>query len=240
MKVRLLLDALDRPAAYVPIDISSEQLARVAAELAAEYPTVDVRPVVADYTRPLNLPDLRPRARRLAFFPGSTIGNFHPAEATAFLARIRRVVGADGALVLGVDRRKSAAILDAAYDDRKGVTAEFNLNMLRRINRELGGNFDLAKFKHVAFFNDEASRVEMHLESLERQCVTVGGVRIPFDKGESIWTESSYKYDEAQLKAVVGAAGFGVEQLWTDADGNFWVGFLTAQRQTDTYGKTGI
>jgi dimethylhistidine N-methyltransferase len=228
VKVRLLLDALDRPAAYVPIDISAEQLARVAAQLAADYPTLDVRPVVADYTRTLLLPELRPRARRLAFFPGSTIGNFHPAEATAFLARIRRVIGNDGALVLGVDRRKSAAVLNAAYDDRLGVTAEFNLNMLRRINRELGASFDLTKFKHVAFFNEEASRVEMHLESLERQCVTVGGVRIPFEKGETIWTEASYKYDEAQLNRVVNAAGFRVERLWTDLDGNFWVGFLAA------------
>lgn len=229
VKVRLLLDALVRPAAYVPIDISREQLERVAAQIASDYPALDVSPVVADYTRPLQLPDLRPRARRLAFFPGSTIGNFHPQEATAFLTRIRRVVCADGALVLGVDRRKSAEVLNPAYDDSQGVTAEFNLNMLRRINRELGGNFELSKFKHVAFFNEQASRVEMHIESLERQCVNIAGVRIPFEQGETIWTESSYKYDEAMLNAVVGAAGFRVERLWTDANENFWVGFLSAK-----------
>jgi len=229
IKIRLLLDALKRPAAYVPIDISSEQLERVAAQIAADYPSLEVRPVVADYTRPLQLPDLRPRARRVAFFPGSTIGNFHPAEATAFLARIRRVVSSDGALVLGVDRRKNVAILNAAYDDRQGITAEFNLNVLRRINRELGANFDLDKFEHVAFFNETASRVEMHIKSLDRQCVNIAGVRIPFEKNETIWTESSYKYDEPMLNAVVGAAGFRVERLWTDPDENFWVTFLAAQ-----------
>lgn len=229
IKVRLLLDALVRPAAYVPIDISAEQLATVAHQLASEYPDVEVRSVAADYTRPIQLPPLRPHARRLAFFPGSTIGNFHPAEATAFLSRVRRVVGANGALILGVDRRKSAHILDAAYDDRRGVTAEFNLNVLHRINRELGADFDLGKFRHRAFFNEEASRVEMHLESLERQCVNIGGVRIPFNAGETIWTESSYKYDEAQLSAVVNAAGFCVEQLWSDAGNRFWVGYFSAK-----------
>lgn len=228
VKVRLLLDALERPAAYVPIDISAEQLSRVAEQLQGEYPDVDVRPVAADYTHPIQLPPMRSHARRLAFFPGSTIGNFHPAEATAFLGRVRRVVGANGALVLGVDRRKNADVLEAAYDDRRCVTAEFNRNVLRRINRELGADFDLEKFRHRAFFNDDASRIEMHLESLERQCVNVGGVRIPFNAGETIWTESSYKYDERQLSAVVNAAGFRVEQLWTDTGNRFWVGYFAA------------
>jgi dimethylhistidine N-methyltransferase len=228
LKIRLLLDALERPVAYVPIDISSEQLGRVAIQLAAEYPSVEVRPVADDYTRPIQLPALPPHARRVAFFPGSTIGNFHPAEATAFLSRVRRIVGSTGALVLGVDRRKNADILNAAYDDKLGVTAEFNLNMLRRINRELGGTFDISRFRHRAFFNDAASRVEMHLESLDRHCVEVAGTRVAFEKGETIWTESSYKYNEEQLAAVVGAAGFRVEKLWTDSADNFWVAFLAA------------
>jgi dimethylhistidine N-methyltransferase len=228
LKIRLLLDALERPVAYVPIDISSEQLGRVAIQLAAEYPSVEVRPVAADYTRSIQLPALPPHARRVAFFPGSTIGNFHPAEATAFLSRVWRIVGSTGALVLGVDRRKNVDVLNAAYDDKLGVTAEFNLNMLRRINRELGGTFDIARFRHRAFFNDAASRVEMHLESLARHCVEVAGTRIAFEKGETIWTESSYKYDEDQLAAVVGAAGFRVEQLWTDSADYFWVAFLAA------------
>jgi L-histidine Nalpha-methyltransferase len=228
VKVRLLLDALERPAAYVPIDISAEQLARVAGEIAAEYPGVSVRPAWADYTGPLQLPDLPVRARRIAFFPGSTIGNFHPAEAAAFLRRVRRTVADDGALVLGVDRRKDATILNAAYNDANGLTAAFNINILRRINRDLDADFDLSRFEHRASFNEAASRVEMHLVSLERQTVTVAGVPVRFERGETIWTESSYKYDETRLRHLAEAAGFAIVRLWTDARRMFWVGFLVA------------
>ena len=225
-KIRLLLDALDRPAAYVPIDISREQLARVADELAAEYPDVPILPGCADYTAPLVIPDLPRRARRVAFFPGSTIGNFHPTEASAFLRRVRRTLGADGLLVLGVDRRKDVATLNAAYDDALGVTAAFNLNMLARLDREYGGDFDLSRFRHRAFFNDEASRVEMHLVSTVEQRVRLAGETFHFDAGESIWTESSYKYDRPRLDALAAAAGFTVARLWTDADDRFWVAAL--------------
>jgi len=228
VKVRLLLDALRGPAAYVPIDISHEQLARVSSELAGDYPTVAIRPLCADYTRPLSLPPLPEHDRRLGFFPGSTIGNFHQAEAAAFLRRIRRAVGPGGMLLLGVDRRKDPAVLNAAYDDREGVTAEFNLNVLRRINRELGADFDLSRFRHRAFFNESAGRVEMHLEATVAHDVDVGGTRIVFARGETIWTESSYKYDREQLATVTAAAGFEVERLWTDADERFWVVLLVA------------
>lgn len=227
-KIRLLLDTLHAPAAYVPIDISHLQLARVAAELEAEYPDVAIRPLCADYTRPLVLPHLPAHARKLAFFPGSTIGNFHPAEAAAFLTRIRRAVGPGGMLVLGVDRRKDPAVLNAAYDDPHGVTAEFNLNMLRRLNRELAADFDLRRFRHLAFFNDRDSRVEMHLVSTEDQVVDIAGTSIELARSETIWTESSYKYDEEQLANVVGSAGFTIERLWTDADAHFWVSVLQA------------
>jgi dimethylhistidine N-methyltransferase len=226
VKVRLLLDALERPAAYVPIDIAREQLARVAAELAAEYPGVPILPVCADYTAPLVIPDLPRRARRVAFFPGSTIGNFHPTEASAFLRRVRRTLGADGLLVLGVDRRKAAATLDAAYDDARGVTAAFNLNLLARLNREYGGDFDLARFRHRACFNDAASRVEMHLVSTVEQRVRVAGETFHFDAGESIWTESSYKYDRPRLDRLLAEGGFRVDQLWTDEEAQFWVALL--------------
>ena len=232
VKVRLLLDAFAAEgtplAAYVPIDISSEQLADVAAQIAAEYPDVPVHPVCADYTAPLRLPDLPQRARRVAFFPGSTIGNFHPTEAAAFLHRVRRTVADDGALVLGVDRRKHAAVLNAAYDDAAGVTAAFNLNMLHRLNRELGADFDVARFAHRAFFNEAASRVEMHLVSLDRQVVCVAGARIGFEAGETIWTESSYKYDRDALDLLVTSAGFRIARLWTDSAEQFWVAYLTA------------
>lgn len=232
VKVRLLLDAFaseNHPiAAYVPIDISRRQLAAVASRIASEYPMTPVHPVCADYTAPLHLPDLPRRARRVAFFPGSTIGNFHPIEASAFLRRVRRTVADDGVLVLGVDRRKDAATIDAAYDDAAGVTAEFNLNMLRRLNRELGADFDLERFRHRAFFNEAASRVEMHLVSIESQVVRVAGERVEFDQGESIWTESSYKYDLESLDMLVTSAGFQIARLWTDAAERFWVVYLDA------------
>ena len=227
-KIRLLLDALHAPAAYVPIDISHLQLERVAADLASDYPRVAICPLCADYTRPLTLPNLPAHARRLAFFPGSTIGNFHPAEAAAFLTRIRRTVGPGGMLVLGVDRRKDTATLHAAYDDPQGITAAFNLNMLRRINRELGADFDVRKFQHLAFFNDQAGRVEMHLVSTEDQVVHVAGTSVEIARSETIWTESSYKYDEEQLANVAGSAGFRVERLWTDRNDYFWVSVLVA------------
>jgi len=228
VKIRLLLASLPQPAAYVPIDISHEQLARVSSELAGDYPNVAIRPLCADYTLPLSLPHLPEHDRRFAFFPGSTIGNFHPAEAAAFLRRIRRAVGSGGMLLLGVDRRKDAATLNAAYDDREGVTAAFNLNVLRRINRELGADFDLSRFRHNAFFNETAGRVEMHLEATVAHEVDVGGTRIPFRRGETIWTESSYKGDREQLATGTSAAGFAVERLWTDASDQFWVALLIA------------
>ncbi|MBA3890062.1 MAG: L-histidine N(alpha)-methyltransferase [Gemmatimonadaceae bacterium] len=228
VKVTLLLDAMERPAAYVPIDISRDQLCTVAADLAASYPDVAVRPLCGDYSQPLELPPLPPGARRVGFFPGSTIGNFHPAEATAFLRRIRRTVGTDGALILGVDRRKDAAVLDAAYNDASGVTAAFNLNLLTRLNRELGADFEVECFAHRAFFNSAASRVEMHLVSLDDQEVHVAGSTIRFEPGETIWTESSYKYDAERLDSVVGSAGFRVRMRWTDSEDRFWVAFLEA------------
>ncbi len=226
VKVRLLLDALASPSAYVPIDISREQLERVSRELADEYPAVLVRPVHGDYTRAIDLPPLPAHARRLAFFPGSTIGNFHPAEAVAFLSRVRRTLGPRGALVLGVDRRKDAATLDAAYDDAAGVTAEFNLNVLERLNRELDADFDRSRFVHRAFFNEEASRVEMHLVSLMAQTVQVARTSVHFEAGESIWTESSYKYDRVRLDELVDEAGFTVRARWTDSLERFWVVYL--------------
>lgn len=227
-KIRVLLDALRRPASYTPIDISVEQLARVANDLRQAYPRLHVAPLCADYTRPVHLPAALGDGRRLAFFPGSTIGNFHPPEASAFLGRIRRSLGPDGALILGVDRAKDAGVLNAAYNDGSGVTAAFNLNMLRRLNRDLGADFDLSRFRHRAFFNAEASRVEMHVVAESRQTVRIREQTIHFDAGETIWTESSYKYDRPQLAAMVEAAGFEIAQLWTDDRSEFWVGVLVA------------
>ncbi len=225
-KVRLLLDALVQPAAYVPVDISAEQLESVARERRREYPAIPVLPVVADYTSRFVLPQLPAGARRVAFFPGSTIGNFHPSEATAFLSRIRSVVGNNGALVLGVDRRKDVEALHAAYNDAAGVTAAFNLNMLTRLNRELGADFDVSSFTHRAYFDPDKSRIEMHLVSQRAQRVSVDATDIFFEQGESILTEVSYKYDRERLEQVVGGAGFAIDKLWTDAGDRFWVGYL--------------
>jgi L-histidine Nalpha-methyltransferase len=227
VKVRLLLDALESPLAYVPIDVSREQLAHVARSLAGEYRGLAVQPLCADYTGPLRLPRVPAGARRLAFFPGSTIGNFHPTDAAAFLRRVRGTLGPNGALVLGVDRPQDAATLHAAYDDREGVTAAFNLNVLARLNRELDADFALERFRHRAFVSAQHGRVEMHLESVVAQTVGVAGVRVHFGRRETIWTESSYKYDRVRLGRLAEAAGFRVRRLWTDDAHRFWVAFLT-------------
>jgi len=226
MKVRLLLDAMHAPAAYVPLDISREQLARVVAELSGDYPHVPVLPVCADYTQPLTVPDLPHRARRVAFFPGSSIGNFHPTEAAVFLRRVRRVIGKDGALLLGVDRHKQESVLHAAYDDREGVTAAFNLNALARLNHDFGADFDLAAFQHRAIWDAGVGRIEMHLESRTAQTAHLAGERFFMAQGETIWTESSYKYDRRRLDQLVTEGGFRVERRWTDEREQFWLAFL--------------
>lgn len=227
-KVRLLLDALESPVAYVPIDISSEQLEAVAEGLQHDYPELAVHPLAADYTLPIDLPKMEGESRHVAFFPGSTIGNFEPDAAAAFLGGVRDTVGGDGALVLGVDRVKDVAVLEAAYNDARGITAQFNRNVLTRLNRDLGANFDVDAFAHRAHWNAERSRIEMHLVSLRDQVVDVDGEAIAFAPGETIWTESSYKYDEAMLVRLVGGAGFRVTRLWTDPHHRFWVAFLDA------------
>jgi dimethylhistidine N-methyltransferase len=226
VKTRLLLEALE-PVSYTAIEISEKQLFGVTQRLRERYPRIEMHPVCADYTRPFTLPPLPPHDRRLAVFPGSTIGNFHPAQATAFLRNVRDLVGQRGAMLLGVDRRKDRRILEAAYNDATGVTAAFNLNMLARLNREMDAGFDLSRFRHHAFFNEEAGRIEMHLVSTIAQTVHVGGEPIRFEAGESIWTESSYKYDRAALDRMVAGAGFSVDCLFSDPDDRFWVAWLS-------------
>ena len=233
-KVRLLLDALraraphGAPSAYVPIDVAGEQLREVTARFASAYPQLAVVPLEADYTGPFALPELPAAAdaRRVAFFPGSTIGNLHPRDAETFLRRIAATCGAGGALVLGVDLRKDPAVLHAAYNDPEGVTAAFNRNLLVRLNRELDATFDVDRFAHYAFYDPIAGRIEMHLVSLDAQTVQVAGEPITFARGESIWTESSYKYDLAGLATLAAAGGFTVGRVWTDPDEWFAVLYL--------------
>ena len=228
VKVRLLLDALERPAAYVPIDISGPHMRAAVTTLARDYPSVAMTPVEGDFTRPLALPDLGEGGRRIGFFPGSTIGNFTPAEAGTFLAHARQSLGAGAALVLGFDLPKDRAVLEAAYDDHQGVTAAFNLNLLTRMNRELGTDFDLAAFHHRAVFNEAESRIEMHLESRTAQTVRLDGARFSFAPGETIHTENSYKYAAPRLMGMAQAAGWRQAALWTDPRGWFAVAVLEA------------
>jgi dimethylhistidine N-methyltransferase len=227
VKARLLLDHLDRPAGFVPVDVSGEHLRSAAAELAIDYPELDVRPVVADFMRPFELPPIRTE-RRVVYFPGSTIGNFDPPDADALLRRIARLVGPGGGLLLGVDLRKDPAILEPAYNDARGTTGAFNRNLLARINRELGGDFDLARFRHLSFFNIERSRIEMHLVSAADQQVRIGDRSFTFRTGESIRTENSYKYDVAELVQRAAACGLRADETWTDENRYFAVLYLTA------------
>ncbi len=221
-KVRPLLAAMHDPVAYIPIDVAREQLMDVAAARAREFPGLQVIPVWADYSDGVELPPLADDARRVAFFPGSTIGNLTFEDASAFLRGVREVVGPAGGMVLGVDRRKDAATLHAAYNDAAGVTAAFNLNMLTHLNREFGGTFDLSTFRHRAFFNDAESRIEMHLESTVQQAVEVLGESFDFAAGETIRTEVSCKYDLPRLTAVTAAGGWRIVQLFTDPQERFW------------------
>jgi dimethylhistidine N-methyltransferase len=220
LKTRVLLDHLNRAAGYVPIDISRNYLMHAARALAASYPQIPIRPVCADYTRPFWLPsfDDESPARVVAYFPGSTIGNFEPEQALAFLKSVRTTCGRGSGLLIGVDLKKDPARLHSAYNDAAGVTAAFNLNILRRINHDTGSNFDESGFAHYAFYNPDLSRVEMHLISCRSQQVDLGaGQRFGFDQGESIHTESCHKYTLDTFAALAASAGYRRQAVWTDS-----------------------
>ena len=230
-KTRILLEALE-PVAYVAVDIAREQLRATASEFARDFPRLVVVAVCADYARPLALPPLNAvkARRRVVYFPGSTVGNFTPDDAADFLGNVRELVGPGGGLLVGVDLKKAPARLNAAYNDARGVTAEFNLNLLRRINRELGADFDLAAFRHQAFYNEPLGRIEMHLLSLTAQEVTIRGRAIRFSAGETIHTENSCKYTVAEFQALACAQGFDPVECWTDADRLFGIHYLAVPR----------
>ena len=227
-KVRLLLDALERPVRFLPMDISGEHLIAAAHSLRREYPGLAVDPVVGDYTRALELPaPLAGARRRVGFFPGSTIGNFAPAEALQFLRMAARLLRGGG-LLLGADLIKDPAVLHAAYNDAQGVTAAFNLNLLARANRELGTGFELPLFAHGAFYNAGLRRIEMHLVSREHQTVAVGGERYELAEGQSLHTENSHKFTVDSLRELAEQAGFRPGPVWTDAQRLFSVHWLHA------------
>jgi dimethylhistidine N-methyltransferase len=230
-KIRLLLDALDNPARYLPIDISAEHLVESAMRLKRDFPQLDVQPVAADYTQRLLLPAPLPGAgRRVGFFPGSTIGNFRPHEALHFL-RMAAGVLRGGGLLLGADLVKDPAVLHAAYNDAQGVTAAFNLNLLARANRELGCDFDLQGFAHAAFYNAPERRIEMHLVARRAQAVTLRGRRYAFEEGETIHTENSHKFTLDSLRALAVEAGFTPGAVWTDPQRLFSVHWLRAPKE---------
>jgi len=231
-KARLLLQAFEAPARYLPIDISGEHLRDAAAILRREFAGLEVQPVVADYTQGLQLaPPLG--HRRVGFFPGSTIGNFTPEEALAFLGGAAELLRG-GALLLGVDLVKEPQLLHAAYNDAQGVTAAFNLNLLARANRELGTNFQLRQFAHYAFYNAPLQRIEMHLVSRVRQAVALAGGHFVLEEGETLHTENSYKFTMTGVRALAQRAGFRPGPVWTDADGLFSVHWLHAPARSET------
>jgi dimethylhistidine N-methyltransferase len=222
-KTRIILSAAANLGAYVPVDISAQFLQQHAAELRREYPDFHVLPVAADFTQPFELPAAARAMPRVGFFPGSTIGNFEPHEAAAFLRHAGSILGPGATFIVGVDLVKDTQVLQRAYNDSQGVTAKFNLNLLARINRELGAKLNLACFEHHAFFNRERSRIEMHLASLKRQRLRVCGECVDFRAGETIHTESSYKYSVESFGALARGAGWTPTAVWTDADNYFSV-----------------
>jgi len=227
VKTRMLLDALEEPAAYVPVDLSREQLLTAAAELAGALPDLEVLPVCADYTRPFPMPGpTSPAGKRVLFYPGSTIGNFDRAAAEAFLRRMAEQLGPGGVIVLGIDLKKDPLLLHAAYNDAAGVTARFNKNLLARVARSLSSDVDLEGFQHYAFYDPIEGRIQMHLVSLRDQTLRIGSARFTFAPGESIWTESSYKYTRAEVRAMAARAGLVTRAEFTDEKDWFLVSVL--------------
>ena len=226
-KTRLLLDALRRPKSYMAIDISADFLKSSMAALAADYPGIDVIPVVGDFMdcATLGATEL-PTGNRLAFFPGSTIGNLLDDEIVGFLTAVRTMLGSDGQFLIGFDLVKPEDVLVPAYDDTAGVTAAFNLNLLTRINRELDGSFDLDTFAHEARWNEDADRIEMHLVSQADQTVRVNGDRFEFKKGETIHTENSRKFRMENFAELAASAGWSLKQTWHDEKGYFAVALM--------------
>ena len=226
-KTRILIEALESPTVYIPVDISEKQLRESTALFQKIFPDLEILPVCADYLQPVVLPSSsRKAARNIVYFPGSTIGNFEPTEAEEFLRRVANVCRQNGGLLIGADLKKDPHVLEAAYNDSAGVTAQFNLNLLDRINRELGADFDLDQWRHRAIYNSDAGRIEMHLISEIDQFVHVDERKFHFRRGEKTITEFSYKYAPEEFAAVAGKAGFEFVRMWTDDARLFGVFYL--------------
>ncbi len=226
-KVHILLEGL-KPVAYVPMDISRQHLQLAAEELAIAFPWLEIHAACTDFTQTMVLPTTVPEGTKVAFFPGSSIGNFDPKGAAEFLLSIAQLVKPGGYLLIGVDLKKDKAILNAAYNDAAGITAQFNLNLLQRINSELDADFDLSNWRHSAFYNERAGRIEMHLVSLCEQQVRIGQRVFRFASGETIHSENSYKYTTQEFIKLAKQAGFQAVDLWLDADELFSVHLFRA------------
>lgn len=228
VKIKLLLDNIENITAYVPVDISAEHLIKSTGLLQNEYSDLKIYPIVADYTRWFSLPDIKEKFNSIyAFYPGSTIGNFTPVNAREFLGRIADICGNGSGLLIGVDLQKKESLLNKAYNDSEGITAEFNLNILHHINELFGANFNLSKFKHHAFYNKAEGRIEMHLLSLAQQVITIDHQSISIGKYETILTEYSYKYTTESFTELVKDI-YEVEKVWMDRDKLFSVQFMRA------------
>lgn len=225
VKVRFLLDRME-PSLYAPMDISAAHLKASAARLAHDYPNIPIHAVCVDHTGEYELPDEIPTKERIFFYPGSSLGNFSPAEALHFLSDLRDKAGDDGLLLIGIDTKKDSDVLDRAYNDAAGATAAFNLNLLERIRNQLDTDLDPVRFEHHAFYNPELGRVEMHLRCVRDHALRVNGQSFHFESGETIHTESSYKYSPDEFLILAKAAGWKGEALWQDADGQFSVHLL--------------
>jgi dimethylhistidine N-methyltransferase len=215
-KAEILLNAFREAKAYVPIDVSQSALDDAKLRFADRFPGLAVRPIAGDFSLPISLPEDLIGAGKLGFFPGSTIGNFCPADASRLLSAMRTILALGGRFIVGVDLKKDPCTLVRAYNDRAGVTAAFNLNLLVRINRELEGSFDLNGFRHEAIYNPREGRIEMHLVSLRHQVASVRGRRFSFRRGETIHTENSYKFTVGQFQDLARMAGWRPGRVWTD------------------------
>ena len=228
-KIQILLNVLENPAGVIPVDISKDQLIEATAELQTMYPDLKIIPIPADFTKPISIPKLSPApANRVAFFPGSTIGNFEPDLAISFLQGVTDTIGPGGLLLIGFDLKKQTETLVAAYDDKAGITETFNKNILHRINTELGGNFDIQSFKHIARNNEKEGRIEMHLESQTNQSVSIKNTVFQFMEKETIHTENCYKFTETDFKALASKAGLSPVKAWNDNRRYFAVMLLRA------------
>ena len=224
-KLRALLE-IAVPKDYIPVEISKSHLQKFSQDLAADYPEMNIHAIRADYGRPWQLPEAINNSNKLAYFAGSSLGNFTPEESVTFLRQVHQHIGAQGGLLIGIDNKKDSTTLNSAYNDQQGVTAKFNLNALNHINSLINSRFNTEKFQHLAFYNEAKGRIEMHLKSLQQQTIRIAEKLIKLEPGETIHTENSYKYNSDEFAALAQQAGFDIKEHWQDEDQLFSIYYL--------------